>query len=138
MGFFFFCQYLQARARFFSLSKTGVSAKDLVNTLPEKELAFVGVPYLDAMLERLKTAEPLPPHPLTVLVAPSWGPSSLFGHYGSRILKALLDTGYHIIVRPHPQSYTAEKDMLESLGFQVYCIDSMEMIGGVIDEIQRT
>ena len=30
------------------------------------------------------------------------------------------------------------KEMLESLGFRVYCIDSIEKIGGVIDEIQRT
>ena len=30
------------------------------------------------------------------------------------------------------------KEMLESLGFRVYCIDSTEKIGGVIDEIQRT
>ena len=29
------------------------------------------------------------------------------------------------------------KVMLESLGFQVYCIDSIEKIGGVIDEIRR-
>ena len=83
--------------------------------LPAKELAFVGVPYLDAMLERLQTAEPLPPHPLTVLVAPSWGPSSLLGHFGGRIIRALLETGYHIVVRPHPQSFTAEKEMLEKL-----------------------
>lgn len=30
------------------------------------------------------------------------------------------------------------KEMLESLGFRVFCIDSTEKIGGVIDEIQRT
>lgn len=30
------------------------------------------------------------------------------------------------------------KEMLEGLGFHVYCIDSMEKIGGLIDEIQRT
>lgn len=29
------------------------------------------------------------------------------------------------------------KEMLECLGFRVYCIDSIEKIGGVIDEIQR-
>lgn len=29
------------------------------------------------------------------------------------------------------------KEKLESLGFHVYCIDSTEKIGGVIDDIQR-
>ena len=30
------------------------------------------------------------------------------------------------------------KEMLERLGFQVYCIDSIDLIGGVLDEIRRT
>ncbi len=30
------------------------------------------------------------------------------------------------------------KKQLESLGFRVYCIDGMEQIGGVIDEIRAT
>jgi hypothetical protein len=29
------------------------------------------------------------------------------------------------------------KEQLEALGFQVYCIDSLEGVGGLIDEIQR-
>ena len=28
------------------------------------------------------------------------------------------------------------KNQLESLGFQVFCVDSIEQIGGVIDAIQ--
>jgi CDP-glycerol glycerophosphotransferase (TagB/SpsB family) len=31
------------------------------------------------------------------------------------MIRTLLDTGYHIIVRPHPQSYSSEKEMLENL-----------------------
>ena len=27
----------------------------------------------------------------------------------------MLDTGYHVIVRPHPQSFTAEKELMDSL-----------------------
>ena len=30
------------------------------------------------------------------------------------------------------------KSQLESLGFLVYCIDSIEQIGGILDEIQAT
>lgn len=30
------------------------------------------------------------------------------------------------------------KKQLEQLGFQVYCIDNTEMIGGILDEIQTT
>ncbi len=51
----------------------------------------------------------------TILVAPSWGPSAILSKYGEDILHALVNTGYHIIVRPHPQSKTAETHMLETL-----------------------
>ena len=86
-----------------------------VRNLPAKEMKVVGMPYLDAMLERLRKTEPLAEHPITVLVAPSWGPSSILNRFGSQFIEELLKTGYKIIIRPHPQSYTSEKDLLEKL-----------------------
>ena len=83
--------------------------------LPEKELRLVGLPILDEMQKRLDRAEPLPPHPTTVLLAPSWGASSIFGRFGGRAIEAALRTGYHVIVRPHPQSFVSEKEMIEDL-----------------------
>lgn len=83
--------------------------------LPEKDLEIVGIPYMDEMARRLQSAPALPPHEKTVLLAPSWGSSAIFGVYGGEILDVLLKTDYHIIVRPHPQSFTSEKEMLEGL-----------------------
>lgn len=83
--------------------------------LPEKELVKIGIPYMDEMAARLAEVGPAPEHPKTVLLAPSWGKSAIFSVYGGRILDVLLKTGYHIIVRPHPQSFTSEKDMMERL-----------------------
>ncbi len=83
--------------------------------LPEKELVKIGIPYMDEMVKRLNKSGPVPEHPRTVLLAPSWGSSALFGVYGGRIISVLLKTGYHIIVRPHPQSFTSEKEMLDKL-----------------------
>ena len=86
--------------------------------LPEKELEIVGIPFMDRMRERLQA---LPPRlkangkEKTVLVAPSWGKSGILSVYGGEILDALLQTGYRIIIRPHPQSFTSEKDMIERL-----------------------
>lgn len=51
----------------------------------------------------------------TVLLAPSWGKSSIFQKYGGKILEVLLETGYHIIVRPHPQSFVSESDLIKKL-----------------------
>ena len=83
--------------------------------LPAKDKVVVGVTYMDAMRERLQRAEPLPSHPTTVLLAPSWGESAILSRFGGKILDALLQSGYHVIVRPHPQSFTAEKELMERL-----------------------
>jgi len=83
--------------------------------LPSKELVQIGIPYMDEMARRLEREGPAPEHPRTVLLAPSWGKSALFGVYGGRIIELLLKTGYHIIVRPHPQSFTSEKELMEEL-----------------------
>lgn len=83
--------------------------------LPEKELTMVGIPYMDEMAARLAGDTPLPEHRRTVLLAPSWGKSAILSRYGGAILDALLETGYHVIVRPHPQSFTSEKELLDDL-----------------------
>ena len=81
----------------------------------EKEAVLVGVPYMDEMVRRLAACPELPPHPRTVLVAPTWGASSIFSKYGAAFIDALLQTGYHVILRPHPQSFTADKELMDTL-----------------------
>ena len=82
--------------------------------LPAKEMLTVGMPYMDAMKARLDAA-PQEAHETTVLLAPSWGSSGILSRYGGEIIRALLSTGYHLIVRPHPQSFTSEKELMEGL-----------------------
>ncbi|NLH62592.1 MAG: CDP-glycerol--glycerophosphate glycerophosphotransferase, partial [Erysipelotrichaceae bacterium] len=83
--------------------------------LPAKELVRIGIPYMDEMKKRLTAAGEVPEHPTTILLAPSWGPEGLLTKYGEKIIQPLLDTGYHIIVRPHPQSFASEKELMDSL-----------------------
>lgn len=95
-------------------------ARDIRNlerlrNLPEKELVMIGIPYMDEMAARLEKCAGESEHPCTVLVAPSWGPSAMFSIYGGRILDVLTKTDCHIIVRPHPQSFVSEKDLIEKL-----------------------
>jgi len=80
-----------------------------------KDIALCGLPFLDEMKKRLENAEPLPSHDRTVLLAPSWGESSILSKYGEPFIDALISTGYKIIVRPHPQSFSAEKDLMDRL-----------------------
>jgi hypothetical protein len=83
--------------------------------LPAKELVKVGIPYMDEMAARYEKAGPAPEHPRTVLLAPSWGSSAIFSVYGGKILDVMLKTGYHVIVRPHPQSFASEKELMDKL-----------------------
>ena len=92
-----------------------IRSLERLRELPEKELVQVGIPYMDEMAARLAKSGPAPEHPRTVLLAPSWGKSAIFSVYGEKIIDVLLKTGYHVIVRPHPQSFTSEKDMLDKL-----------------------
>ena len=95
-----------------------------LRNLPEKELEIVGIPYMDEMKKRLdkELADKAKSgssgntrNTPTVLLAPSWGASGILSKFGAKFINALVDTGYNIIVRPHPQSFTSEKDMMDDL-----------------------
>ena len=85
--------------------------------LPAKEAVYVGIPYMDSMLERLralpqnseKKKDPV------ILLAPSWGKSGILSIYGSAFIDSLIKTGYRIVIRPHPQSFFSEKDLIDEL-----------------------
>ncbi len=85
--------------------------------LPPKQIELTGLTYLDEMKKRLDS------HPVKkndsgkkiVLLAPSWGPSGILTKYGAPFLDELISSGYHIIIRPHPQSFSSEAGMLDKL-----------------------
>ena len=83
--------------------------------LPAKECVLAGLPHMDALLKKLQEHGPAPEHETTVLLAPSWGPSSIFNRFGEQMIENLCKTGYHIILRPHPQSMVSEKELIARL-----------------------
>lgn len=86
-----------------------------IRNLPEKEIVLSGLPYMDELLKK-KQANPRPEEEgTTVLLAPSWGPSGIFRRYGEELIRALAGTGYRLIIRPHPQSMTSEKELIDGL-----------------------
>ena len=96
-----------------------------VRNLPPKEVIDAGLPHMDFLLSK-KQQNPSPPHPTTILLAPSWGPSSIFNRYGEKIIESLIDTGYHLILRPHPQSKSSEVDLIASLQAKYPSSDQIE------------
>lgn len=92
-----------------------VREMEQLRDLPAKEIVLTGIPYMDVMKQRLEEAGPVAPHPATILLAPSWGPEAILSKYGEKMIQPLLDTGYHVIVRPHPQSFESEKELMDKL-----------------------
>ena len=88
---------------------------EALGNTPKKELPMIGLPHMDTMLQRLKETPELPAHPITILLAPSWGINGIFTRFGGEILKQLLATGYHVIARPHPQTMATEREMIEAI-----------------------
>ena len=86
-----------------------------LRNLPEKEIVISGLPHMDALLERRQQSEQKTKSHTTVLIAPTWGPNGLFAKFGDKIIRKLLETEYQIIIRPHPQSFTSEKEMMDDL-----------------------
>ena len=92
-----------------------VRALEKMRNLPAKELYRAGIPYMDEMLKRAKTYERKQSDVPTVLLAPTWGQYGLLNRYGEELIRSLADTGYNIVIRPHPQSFTADKDIIDDL-----------------------
>ena len=80
-----------------------------------KELEVVGCTYMDELKKRLDSEGRLEHGQRTVLLAPSWGQSSILCRFGERMIDSLMATGYRIIIRPHPQSFTSDKEIITSL-----------------------
>ena len=113
-----------------------------VRHLPAKELVLVGSPFMDEKARKFKerkaqaestsasanadasgeaseagsdSTSASSGKTRTVLLAPSWGTSGILSRFGAEFIRDLLATGYHIIVRPHPQSFTSEKELMDKL-----------------------
>ena len=86
--------------------------------ITKKEFVTVGSPILDSLSLRLSESnrnKQEQKKDRTVLLAPSWGKEGILSKFGSDFISALQATGFKIIVRPHPQTVSSEKEMLYSL-----------------------
>ena len=82
----------------------------------EKELYVVGSTYLDELLKQLnniKNKNNIVED--SILIGPSWGPNGLLKKFGKELINSLLELKYNIIIRPHPQSFISEKEMILEL-----------------------
>lgn len=83
-----------------------IRRREELEGLPAKQLFDYGHPRLEEVIAAGRAwqgarAEGEPP---VVLIAPTWGETSIFNTCGAELIAVLLDAGYHVIMRPHYQS----------------------------------
>jgi hypothetical protein len=74
-----------------------------------KQLLHTGLPHYEALLRAAQAAPPLGPETL-VLVAPSWGPLSMFEAFGTDFV-AEIAKHFAVLVRPHPQMRVSQPEL---------------------------
>lgn len=114
---------------FDSIMVGGTSDKDNLLELeekrktPKKEIRIIGCTYLDEMRNKLSknnyAYHMFPTQRKTILLSPTWGDHGVLSKYGTILLNQLVSLpDYNVIVRPHPQSFTSDKKIIESLAKQ--------------------
>jgi hypothetical protein len=66
------------------------------------DLREIGYPKLDRIATKYQSYEKRHPTDQTILIAPSWGPDNVLAVDGAGLIKELADSGYRVVVRPHP------------------------------------
>ncbi|NLB50437.1 MAG: membrane protein insertase YidC [Clostridiaceae bacterium] len=71
--------------------------------LPPKRLVKTGYPLLDSMLDQVSRLGDIVNDPKVILIAPSWQKDNILEYCLDETLEPLLETGYRLVVRPHPE-----------------------------------
>jgi hypothetical protein len=84
-----------------------------------KSLFQTGCTYYDLLKSNLKSVGD------SILVAPTWGDRTFFKLHGKKLLRVLLDNGYKVIFRPHPQSWISDKKFLNEVFIEFHSISNL-------------
>ncbi len=87
-----------------------IRALEQKRDLKPKLLLKTGLTYYDEMrLDATKIQKNL------ILVAPTWGANSMFVRFGAKPLEILLELGFEILLRPHPQMFVSQKELITQI-----------------------
>jgi hypothetical protein len=89
--------------------KNNIRKMEAIRGSRAKELFETGVPYYNEMLKAACKSHPLSSETV-VLIAPSWGPLSMFTSLGTGFV-ADIARRYRVIVRPHPQMRISQPEL---------------------------
>lgn len=95
-----------------------IRAREQQQGLPAKTLEAHGYGRLDSLLQTVaeapmsSAADNTSPH---LLIAPSWGDNALLERVGGDFVGALLQAGYRVTLRPHPQTRRLHPALLDDI-----------------------
>ncbi len=103
-----------------------IRALENKRSLPPKTLYETGLTYYDVMYrdrEKFLQKE----GKKTILVAPTWGSNGMLTKFGIAPVKELLEADYHVILRPHPQMYVSQKELMDELEKELSIYSNLEI-----------
>lgn len=95
--------------------ETEIRETEKIYGLPPKRLVKHGYGRLDSIIQSTDRRNLITPEPLRVLIAPSWSPHGILETCGVEWVYNLLEAGYHVTVRPHPETKKNNPEKLEDI-----------------------
>ena len=95
------------------LLRQNIRRIESLRNLPAKQLFETGIPHYDVLATRVSDSADKT-HARTVLIAPSWGPMSLFQLFGCDFVRQVAEH-YDVVVRPHPQMKISQPQLYEEI-----------------------
>jgi len=95
-----------------------IRKQEELRSLKQKNLVEHGYSNLDTLMAEYATIKVLPrkeTDPIRIVIAPSWGPNSLLERYGDDFIEPLLNAGYFVTLRLHPQTYKLQQPLLKRI-----------------------
>ncbi|MFC1848396.1 CDP-glycerol glycerophosphotransferase family protein [Chloroflexota bacterium] len=86
-----------------------------LNGLRPKTLVEAGYHRLERIHKAYQERLPEGSHSVTkkcILIAPSWGVDNILESCGERLVETLLEAGYEVIVRPHPETVRRSPELI--------------------------
>ena len=85
--------------------------------LGEKKLVKHGYGRLDTLINEVQSTSVRKniSNNKVVLIAPSWGPNGLIETKGQEIVHILLDSGFNVILRPHPMTIKKSNKIIQKI-----------------------
>jgi len=95
-----------------------IQERESKNNLDNKKLIKCGYPRLDELISEYEDFLKINKNEKVenqILIAPSWGENGLIETKGEELVNYLLDSGYKVILRPHPMTMKKSSRIIEKI-----------------------